>query len=73
LAILMCIAYGQNVHLDDISVEGISNIMPIDIDFAKEFGYRIKLLAISRNHGDHVEARVHPTMVPKEHPLASVR
>ena len=72
LAILMCIAYGQNVHLDDISVEGISNIMPIDIDFAKEFGYRIKLLAISRNHGDHVEARVHPTMVPESAMLANI-
>ena len=51
LAILMTIAYGQHVHLDDIAVEGISSIKPIDIDFAKEFGYRIKLLAISRNHG----------------------
>ena len=38
LAILMTIAYGQHVHLDDISVEGISSIKPIDIDFAKEFG-----------------------------------
>ena len=72
LAILMTIAYGQHVHLDDISVEGISSIMPIDIDFAKEFGYRIKLLAISRNHTSHVEARVHPTMVPEHHMLASI-
>ena len=65
LAILMSIAY-------DINVEGISSIMPIDIEFAKQFGYRIKLLAISRNHGDHVEARVHPTMVPCEHMLATI-
>lgn len=72
LAILMNIAYGQNVHLDDISVEGISSIEPTDIRFAKEFGYRIKLLAISHNHGDHVEARVHPTMVPEDHMLASI-
>ena len=72
LAILMSIAYGLNVHLDDINVEGISSIMPIDIDFAKQFGYRIKLLAISRNHGDHVEARVHPTMVPCDHMLATI-
>ena len=72
LAILMTIAYGQHVHLDDISVEGISNIKPIDIEFAKEFGYRIKLLAISRNHGDHVEARVHPTMVPESHLFANI-
>lgn len=72
LAILMSIAYGLNVHLDDINVEGISSIKPIDIEFARQFGYRIKLLAISRNHGDHVEARVHPTMVPAEHMLATI-
>lgn len=72
LAILMSIAYGQYVHLDDISVEGISKIKPIDIDFAREFGYRIKLLAISKNHGEHVEARVHPTMVPESHMLATI-
>ncbi len=72
LAILMTIAYGLNVHLDDISVEGISSIEPIDIDFARRFGYRIKLLAISRNHGEHVEARVHPTMVPDDHMLATI-
>ena len=72
LAILMSIAYGLNVHLNDINVEGISSIMPIDIEFAKQFGYRIKLLAISRNHGDHVEARVHPTMVPCDHMLATI-
>ncbi|MGW8194415.1 MAG: homoserine dehydrogenase [Desulforhopalus sp.] len=72
LAILMTIAYGLNVHLDDITVEGISNIEPIDIDFARKFGYRIKLLAISRNHGTHVEARVHPTMVPESHMLATI-
>ena len=72
LAILMSIAYGQHVHLDDIYVEGISSIMPIDIDFAKEFGYRIKLLAISRNNGSHMEARVHPTMVPEKSMLANI-
>ncbi len=72
LAILMTIAFGLNVHLDDISVEGISSIEPIDIDFAKKFGCRIKLLAISRNHGGHVEARVHPTMVPEDHMLATI-
>jgi len=72
LAILMTIAFGLHVHLDDITVEGISSIEPIDIDFAKSLGYRIKLLAISRNHGDHVEARVHPTMVPEDHMLATI-
>ena len=72
LAILMSIAYGLHVQVGDITTEGISTIEPIDIDFAREFGYRIKLLAISRNHGDHVEARVHPTMVPEDHMLANI-
>ncbi len=72
LAILMTIAYGLNVRLDDITIEGISSIEPIDIDFARKFGCRIKLLAISRNHGSHIEARVHPTMVPEEHMLATI-
>ncbi len=73
LAILMTIAFGLHVHLDDINIEGISNIEPVDIDFARNLGYRIKLLAISRNHGDHVEARVHPTMVPADHMLATIK
>jgi homoserine dehydrogenase len=68
----MTIAFGLQVHLDDVSIEGISNIEPADIDFAKSLGHRIKLLAISRNHGDHVEARVHPTMVPSNHMLANI-
>ncbi len=72
MAILMTIAYGIQVSLADITVEGISCIEPIDIAFARQFGCRIKLLAISKNHGDHIEARVHPTMVPEEHMLASV-
>ena len=72
LAILMTMAYGMNITHDDISTEGISRIKPMDIDFAREFGCRIKLLAISRNHNDHVEARVHPTMVPETHLLAKI-
>jgi len=72
LVILMTMAYGMHVKLEDISTEGITSIEPIDIEFAREFGYRIKLLAISVNHGDHVEARVHPTMVPERHMLANI-
>jgi homoserine dehydrogenase len=72
LAILMSLAYGLHVSVGDVTTEGISTIEPIDIDFAREFGYRIKLLAISRNHGSHVEARVHPTMVPEDHMLANI-
>ncbi len=72
LAILMTMAYGMNITHNDIVTEGITQVEPVDIDFAREFGCRIKLLAISRNHGDHVEARVHPTMVPDSHLLASI-
>ncbi len=72
LVILMTIAYGMNISLDQVTTEGISQIQPIDIEFARQFGYRIKLLAISHNHGDHVEARVHPTMVPEKHLLANI-
>jgi len=72
LAILVSISYGMKISLDDITTEGITRIEPVDIQFAREFGYRIKLLAISRNHGGHVEARVHPTMVPEDHLLASI-
>ncbi len=72
LAILMTMAYGMNITHNDIATEGISRIEPMDIEFAREFGCRIKLLAISRNHDEHVEARVHPTMVPETHLLAKI-
>jgi len=72
LVILMTMAYGMQMRLEDVSCEGITAIEPIDIEFARGFGYRIKLLAISRNHGDNVEARVHPTLVPEKHLLANI-
>jgi homoserine dehydrogenase len=72
LVILMTMAYGMSVQLSDVSIEGITAIEPVDIEFARDFGYRIKLLAISVNHGDHVEARVHPTLVPVSHMLANI-
>ncbi|MDR3090529.1 MAG: homoserine dehydrogenase [Desulfobulbaceae bacterium] len=72
LAILASIAYGRHVCLGDVAVEGISRLEPIDIEFAHQFGCRIKLLAISVNHGEHIEVRVHPTMVPNGHMLATI-
>ena len=72
LAILTSLAYGANLNLDDIYVEGISKITPLDIEFAGQFGYKIKLLAISKNKGDAIEARVHPTMIPFDNLLSSV-
>jgi homoserine dehydrogenase len=72
LAILASISYGMKIRLEDIATEGITRIEPVDIQYAREFGCRIKLLAISRNHGDHIEARVQPTMVPEAHLLANI-
>ena len=72
LAILTALAYGMEINLKDIHVEGITKVGPIDIDFARKFGYRIKLLAISKNNGENVEARIHPTMIPEGHLLANV-
>lgn len=72
LAILASLAYGTEIHLGDIYVEGISRITPIDIEFSNQFGYKIKLFAISKNHGDAIEARVHPTMVPFDNLLSNV-
>lgn len=72
LAILINLAYGTYVKLDDIFTEGIRRITQVDIQFAKEFGLRIKLLAIAKAIDGRIEARVHPTMIPDTHPLASV-
>ncbi|MCP4112304.1 MAG: homoserine dehydrogenase [Desulfobacteraceae bacterium] len=72
LAILNALAYGMEINLNDIYIEGISNITPMDIEHAKQFGYKIKLLAISKHKGDAVEARVHPTMIPFKNILSSV-
>jgi len=72
LAILTSLAYGMEINFNDIYIEGISNITPLDIEFAGQFGYRIKLLAITKNAGDAVEARVHPTMIPFSNPLSGV-
>jgi homoserine dehydrogenase len=72
LAILISLAYGMEINYKDIYIEGISKITPMDIEFAREFGYRIKLLAITKDTGNTVEARVHPTMVPFTNPLSGV-
>ncbi len=72
LAIISALAYGMKINLDEIYIEGISNITPMDIEFAKDCGYRIKLLAISKFDGNAVEARIHPTMVPLSNQLANV-
>lgn len=72
LAILSALAYGMKINFDEIYVEGISGITPLDIQFAEEFGYRIKLLAISKRGDASVEARIHPTMIPIDNILSNV-
>lgn len=72
LAITLSLAYGKKVTLDDIYREGITKISREDITFAKELGYRIKLLAIANYKNGLVEARIHPTMIPSGHLLANV-
>jgi homoserine dehydrogenase len=72
LSILVNLAYGTPVNVKEIYTEGITQITPLDIEYAREFGYRIKLLAIAKKSGDEIEARVHPTMVPENEMIASV-
>ncbi|MFQ5900817.1 MAG: homoserine dehydrogenase [Thermodesulfobacteriota bacterium] len=72
LAILMTLCYGTPISADDIYTEGITGITPLDIRFAAQFGYKIKLLAISKEKSGRIEARVHPTMIPASHMLAAV-
>ncbi len=72
LAILVSLCFGTKISLEDIYTEGISQISPLDIKFAKEFGYSIKLLAIAKMEGNSISARVHPTMLPQNHPLSAV-
>lgn len=79
LSIIMALAYGMEINLDDIYVEGITGVTLEDIRHAEQLGYKVKLLAISKKiEGDAsgvedvIEARVHPTMIPFDNLFASV-
>jgi homoserine dehydrogenase len=72
LAILTCLSFGTAVPLKEIYTEGVDKVTPLDIAFAEEFGYKIKLLAIAKAADGEIEARVHPTMIPKEYLLSRV-
>ena len=72
IAILALLAFGARVPMDQVYMEGISRITPEDIDFARQFGYRIKLLAIAKRRGEVLDIRVHPTMIPSGHPIANI-
>lgn len=72
IIILTYLAFGKQVKPDQLLTEGIRQLKPIDIKFAKELGYTIKLLAIARQNQQSIEVRVHPTMLHGEHLLAKV-
>jgi len=73
LVILTALAFGTELHLKDIHTEGIRHVAQMDVGYARQLGYEIKLLAIGTMHGEDVAVRVHPTLVPTTHVLAGVR
>ena len=72
LQVLAMLAFRTSVKLEDIYVEGITQIAPLDIALAREMGYRIKLLAIAKSSDGALELRVHPTMIPETSPMSAV-
>ena len=72
IAILASIAFNSRVKFEDVSMEGITKITPKDIQHAGKLGYVVKLLAIGKESESGVDVRVHPVLLPKVHPLASV-
>ena len=72
LSILGSLAFHSRIRVEQVYREGITKISPEDIAFGREMGYVLKLLAIGKNNGDSVEARVHPAFLPADHPLARV-
>lgn len=72
LAIMASLSFGTKIDINSIYREGISNISASDISYAAKLGYVIKLLAIGKEADNKIELRVHPAMVPKDHPIANV-
>ncbi len=72
LLILASIAYGIDAKPEDILIEGIEDINEYDMDFAKEFGYSIKLLSIAKKSGDNIELRVHPVLIKDTKMIAKI-
>lgn len=73
ISILSMLAFNKKIDYNSISIEGITGINELDIKYAREMGYIIKLLGISKHISGSIDIRVHPTMLPLKHPLASVR
>jgi homoserine dehydrogenase len=72
LSLLVRLAFASPITMDRITTRGISRIDPVDIGFARDLGYRIKLLAIAKKLSGGFEARVEPAMLPVNHPMSSV-
>jgi homoserine dehydrogenase len=72
-AILASLAFDIQIVGGDVYREGITRVTTSDIAFARRMGYVIKLLAIAEDDGEHISVRVHPCLIPADHPLASVR
>lgn len=72
-AILASLAFGSWVGPDDVFTEGIEGITKVDITLAAEFGYVVKLIGVAERIGSGVSVRVHPAMIPADHPLSAIR
>ena len=72
LAILIYLAFGKFINVKDIYTEGITQISHDDIEYAQSLGLTVKLLGIAKKVKNKVEARVHPTLIAQDHPLASI-
>ena len=72
LVLLTYLCFGRLVSLEDVFIEGISQVSLADINYAKELGFQIKLLSIAKKEADELEVRVHPTLIPQSHLLSSV-
>jgi homoserine dehydrogenase len=72
IAILASTFFSHRVRIEDVYREGITHLTAADIQYARELGYVIKLLGVARREEGHLQVRVHPTMVPRSHPLAHI-
>ena len=72
LSILSTLAFHRHVPVACVYREGITQVKPLDVQCGRELGLTLKLLAVAKEEGGRIEARVHPTFVPGDHPLASV-
>ena len=72
ITLLSAIAFGTDVQFDKAYVEGITQLASVDIRYAEQLGYRIKLLGVTRRAAEGIELRVHPTLIPAKRLIANV-